>query len=171
MNNNENSNEMKNIVEFEKTANDIKKEVKQLYFYSCKIFFALIIIFFIGSLFYSLGGYLNDNNQALTNGLRMLTIAIVFIIFAISYCFVLIKIYLTKFMRGNINGVKKYTLACREKLYTLNDLTVGNVLNFNTNEIKTVVKRKDTIILVLKGPEYILLPNTVQILNLFKAFL
>jgi hypothetical protein len=74
-------------------------------------------------------------------------------------------------MRGNINGVKKYTLACREKLYTLNDLTVGNVLNFNTNEIKTVVKRKDTIILVLKGPEYILLPNTVQILNLFKAFL
>jgi hypothetical protein len=49
MNDNEYSNEMKNIVEFEKTANDMKKEVKRLYLNSgfTQVLILLTIITFL----------------------------------------------------------------------------------------------------------------------------
>jgi hypothetical protein len=144
MNDNEYSNEMKNIVEFEKTANDMKKEVKRLYLNSgfTQVLILLTIITFLLTLFYFVVGYIQNDIQAILNeGRNSLLCLFLCVFLTIIYYVMLVKVNLTKFMRGNINGVRKYTLAFHDNLYTLTDLTVGNIINFSVNDIMNVRKQ------------------------------
>lgn len=155
---------MKNILSYELTQTQAKKSLKKCWLLLCKTPLIINIIILLLSLYFIIVSIITAEYDATIMGIS-------------SFClFILITIYLFRcyqILRTQIIGSFNFFNECGIKKYELNkeDNDVYEIININNqtnfkflkNQIKSIKKDKDFLLIVLKNRSYFILPNTKEI--------
>ena len=147
-----------NIFNYETTKEQSKSRLKNGWLLICKIPLIIEILFICLSVYLLLVGIIANVREALIMGVESFFVCL-FLALYLSRCYQILKTRIIGNFNFFNNGSKKYELNKDGDVYEAVDLTDGTNFKFAKSQIKSVKKRKDTMVIILKPRAYIVLPN------------
>lgn len=147
-----------NIFNYETTEEQSKSRLKNSWLLICKIPLIIEILFICLSVYFLLVGIIANVREALIMGVESSFICLLLALY-LYRCYQILKTRIIGNFNFFNNGSKKYELNKDGDVYEMVNLTDGTNFKFAKSQIKSVKKRKDTMVIILKPRAYIVLPN------------
>ena len=147
-----------NIFNYETTKEQSKSRLKNSWLLICKIPLIIEILFICLSVYLLLVRIIANVREALIMGVESFFVCL-FLALYLSRCYQILKARIIGNSNFLNNGSKKYELNKDGDFYEVVNLTDGTNFMFAKSQIKSVKKRKDTMVIILKPRAYVVLPN------------
>lgn len=154
------------MVRYNKNIKDKNKYLRELTWFSCKRIIILALIGFVFSTFFLLVGILDDR-EALSYGIGLFGLTMVLLLIVIRMIFYYKK-NLDYFFKnadggGNINCI----LEKENDQYVFVNITNKTIDRIDIKDIKSIVRKKNIIFIILKVGKTMFIPNTEELIELF----
>lgn len=159
------------MIEYKVTKEDKVKSVNEYFFYVSKTRLIVMIFLLILGAYALIMGVPRLDEEAMRLGTICSSVGIIFAVVHVYQYIQIRRIFLSKFLATNKEGVEYKTLDEEWGIYVFTNLTTGEINKVDSVEIVKIVKRKSILIGFLTGGRILLLPNKQPIRELFQQWI